>query len=131
LSTWYAGATITHQITKAISYGVSLTHEVVPAIQSDASEVTRVGPSASWAITDHLTLHSAVNYEHGIQGLGNISGNVSETYDWVNGSLSADYAMMTTLMLGLTYRRSIRYSNLEGGSYAQDLISLRLTYSPK
>ena len=131
LSTWYAGATVTHQVTKAISYGISLTHQVVPGVQSDATEVTSVGPTAGWAITDHLSLHSTLSYDHGRQGLGNISGNVNEAYDWVNGSLSADYAMMTTLVLGLSYRRGMRYSNLEGGSYTQDLISLRLTYSPK
>jgi hypothetical protein len=131
LGSWYAGLSMSHQITKAIGYSASFEHEVIPGVQSDASEVTQVGPGVNWSITKALTLHSAINYEHGQQGLGNISGNVSETYDFYNGSLSADYAIMTTLLVSLSYRRAMRFSNLEFGGYAQDLVSIRLTYNPK
>jgi hypothetical protein len=131
LSTWYAGLTISHQITKVIGYSASFDHEVVPGVQSDASEVTSVGPAANWSITKNLNLHSFVNFEHAQQGLGNISGNVNETYNFLNCGLSADYAIVTTLLVSLSYRRAMRYSNLDGGSYAQDLVSLKLTYRPK
>jgi hypothetical protein len=131
LSTWYAALTVSHQITEAISYNATVSHQVVPGVQSDASEVTHVGPTVSWAMTKRLNLRSSITYEHAQQGLGNISGNVSEIYNFFNGSLSADYAIMTTLLASLSYRRAMRYSNLEGGSYAQDLVSLTLTYRPK
>lgn len=125
---WYAGLSITHQVTDKINYRVTVDHEIVPGVQSDADEVTRGGLTINWSIRKALSLQPTFNYEHGQQGVGNISGNVSETYNWLNGGLSANYAITTALLLRLGYRRSTRFSNLTGGSYGQDVVSLQLIY---
>jgi hypothetical protein len=51
-----------------------------------------------------------------------------ETYIRFNGSLSADYAIMTTIIVSLSYRRAMRFPNSKAGSHAQYLVNIRLTY---
>jgi hypothetical protein len=127
-NSYYAALTLSHNITQKISYGVNINHEIVPGVQSDANELTSVGASGSWSITKAVSLSSSVGYQHGQQGVGNISGNLNETYDFVNGTLSAGYNITTAMMLRLTYRRASRLSTVEAGGYGQDLVSLTFTY---
>src|SRR5215831_19508723 len=50
LNSWYADVTITHAVTKAISYGMSVGHEVRLGVQTaDAIEDTYVRPTATWS----------------------------------------------------------------------------------
>jgi hypothetical protein len=127
-NSWYAMLALTHHITRKIDYNLTFNEQIVPGVQSDASKVTSVILGADWAFSQALTFHSSVDYEHGQQGQGNLSGNLSETYNFVNASLTANYAITKAISMGLSYRRALRYSNLEGGTYAQDLVSLNLTY---
>jgi hypothetical protein len=125
---WYAGLTLSHQITEHISYGANFSHEITPGLQSDASAVSSASASVNWSITKNLSLHSTLNYTYGQSGVGSISGNLSETYSYFNGGLSANYAITKALSLNVNYRRSMRFSDMEAGSYGQDLVSLQLTY---
>jgi len=127
-SSWYAMFALTHRITERIDYNLSFNEQIVPGVQSDASKVTSVILAGNWAFSKALSFHSTIDYEHGQQGEGNISGNLSETYNFVNATLSANYAITKAMALALSYRRALRYSSLAGASYGQDLVSLTLSY---
>ncbi|MGH7940030.1 MAG: hypothetical protein ACREFR_03035, partial [Limisphaerales bacterium] len=71
---------------------------------------------------------TSLSYEHGQQGVGNIAGNLSETFDWLSAGVSANYQIMKRLSLGLTYNFTLRSSNIPGNEYAQDIVGFLLTY---
>jgi outer membrane protein assembly factor BamA len=130
LDSWYADLTVSHEISKAASYGFSAGHEIIPGIQSDAVEDWYFRPSINWMIVKDVNLSTSLFYEHGNQGVGNVSGNLMETFDWYGGGLTASYPLMKTLHLSVNYRLTLRSSNLASQEYAQNIVGLRLTYQP-
>jgi hypothetical protein len=130
LTSWYADLTLSHQITKALTYSLSAGHEIRGGIQSDVIEDSYVRPAIQWAILKDVSLRTSISYEHGQQGEGNVTGNLTETYDWLGANLSAEYAIMKQLTVGLNYRLTIRSANLSTYEYTQNLVGLQLTYRP-
>lgn len=128
LSSWYADLTVSHQASKAVSYGFSAGHEIVPGIQADAVEDSYFRPNITWTIVKDLNLNTSLFYEHGNQGAGNVTGNLTETFDWYGGGLSFSYPLMKKLLLGLSYRLTLRSSTITSRDYAQNEVGLRLTY---
>jgi hypothetical protein len=130
-SSWYADLSVSHNITKTVSYGVSAGHELRLGIESDLVEDTYFRPSVTWAIFKDLNLVASVFYEHGRQGVGNVTGNFAETYDWFGGSLEFTYSLMKRLGVGLSYRPTFRSSSIHSGEYSQNLVALRFFYQPQ
>jgi hypothetical protein len=128
VSSWYASLTMSHQITKAINYSISLGHEVQPGIQSDLTEDYYFRPAIDWMIIKDLSLTTSVSYDRGTQGLGNVSGSLSETYEWWQGSVTVSYPLVKKLSLSLNYRYTLRSSNISVDEYAQNVVGIRLTY---
>jgi hypothetical protein len=128
LNTWYADLTVSHQISKAASYALSAGHEVRPGIESDAIEDWYVRPSITWTIVKDLALNTSLFYEHGNQGAGNVTGNLTEKYDWYGGGLTFSYPVMKKLMLSLNYRLTLRASDIPTRDYAQNIVGIKLTY---
>ena len=128
-NTWYGDITLQHQPSEAISYGVSLGHELKLGIQSDAIEDTYFRPSITWKIVKTVSLQSTVFYEHGIQTGGRFT--LEDTYDWYGGTLGATWSFMKNLAASLSYRLTLRSSNLPSQEYTQNLVSLLVTYSPR
>ena len=83
----YADLTVSHEISKAASYAFSAGHEIRPGIQSDAVEDWYFRPNITWTIIKDLELNTSFFYEHGNQGVGNVSGNLTETFDWYRWSI--------------------------------------------
>ena len=127
LSSYYFDLSVTHQITKVVSYSFSAGRETRLGIQSDVVQDWYFRPSVSWSIIKDLGLSTSFNYEHGTQGAGNVSGNFSEKYDYYGTDLELHYPIMKRLDAGLAYRLTIRSSNANQ-SYTQDLVSLSLSY---
>jgi hypothetical protein len=130
LNSWYADLNLTHQITDAISYTLDAGHEVQTGIQSDAIADWYVRPNITWNIIRNVNLHTALSYEHGKQGQGNVSGNLTETFDWLTTDVGASYSPMKRLSLGLDYRLTLRSSNVPTDEYTQNMITFSLTYQP-
>lgn len=131
LNSWYVDVTVSHQIRKAISYSVGVGREIQLGVQSDAIQSTYIRPTVNWSIIKDLTLQANINYERDQQGLGNISGNISENYDFLTAGLSAGYPITKKLSLRLNYRHTLRSSDLEAGTYSQDVLGLQLIYGVK
>lgn len=131
LNSWYAGLNITHQVTDAISYSLDAGHEVSLGVQSDVTEDWYVRPSITWDIIKNLNLQTGFFYEHGNQGAGNVTGNLTETYDWYGGSLNLSYPVMKRLTLGLSYRLTLRSSTIADREYTQNVVGLQFTYQPQ
>jgi hypothetical protein len=130
LSTWYAELTLTHAVTKAITYGLNAGHEIRLGINSDAIEDSYFRPNASWAISRRWNLNTSLSYEHGVQGVGNVSGNLNETYDWFGGSFILSYLLVKKLMVSLNYRYTLRSSTISDYGFAQNSVGLKLSYQP-
>jgi hypothetical protein len=131
LNTWYADLTVSHQISQAASYALGAGHEVRPGIQADATEDWYFRPNITWTIIKDVSLNTSLSYEHGNQGAGNVSGNLTETYDWWGGGLTLGYQLMKKLQVGLNYRFTIRSSNTPDRDYAQNIVGITLTYRPQ
>jgi hypothetical protein len=128
LNSWYADLNITHQITDAIGYSLDAGHEVQLGIQSDVVEDWYARPGIHWGIFKNLGFNTSFSYEHGRQGVGNVTGNLTETFDWLGAEVSASYLIMRRLSLGLSYRLTVRSSNIASDEYTQNVIGLLLTY---
>ena len=130
LNSWYCGLTITHQPTDAISYTLAAGHEVQLGIQSDVTEDWYVRPAIQWNIIKNVSLHTSVSYENGSQGVGNVSGNQTDTYNWVGTEVGASYSVLKKLSLALNYRLTIRSSSTSDFGYTQNVLGFTLTYQP-
>jgi hypothetical protein len=130
LDAWYADLTLSHDISKAVSYALSAGHEIRLGIQSDAVEDWYFRPNATWSIVRDLGLKTSLSYEHGNQGAGNVTGNVTETYDWFGGGMSLSYPLMKKVVLSLNYRLTLRSSNASQ-EYTQNLVGIELAYQPQ
>jgi hypothetical protein len=128
LGAWYADLTVSHEFSKVASYALSAGHEIRLGIQSDAVEDSYFRPNITWTIVKDLTLNTSFFYEHGNEGVGNIAGNLTETYDWYGGGLMLSYPLMKKLLLSLNYRLTARSSSLPSDEYAQNLVGIKLSY---
>jgi hypothetical protein len=128
LNSWYADLNLTHQVTDAIGYTLDAGHEVQTGIQSDAIEDWYVRPSINWDIIKNLGLKTSFSYEHGNQGVGNVAGNLTETFDWFGTEVGFSYLILKNLSLGLNYRLTLRSSNIANDDYTQNFVGLTLTY---
>jgi len=128
LDSWYADLNITHQITEAVSYSLDAGRETRTGIQSDAVEDWFLRPSVQWNVIRNVSLSTFFSYEHGNQGVGNIAGNLTETYDSVSGGISAGYQIMKRLSLGVSYRITSRTSNAALRDYTQNMVGITITY---
>jgi hypothetical protein len=131
LSTWYADLTLSHQASDAVNYALSAGHEMRLGIEADLIEDWYFRPNITWKIVKDLNLNTSLFYEHGNEGAGNVSGNLTETYDWYGGGLNISYPLMKKLTLNLNYRLTLRSSDIPDRDYAQNIVGLRLTYQPK
>jgi hypothetical protein len=128
LNTWYADLTLSYKAAEAVTYAISGGHEMRLGILSDAIEDWYLRPNVDFMIVKDLHLHAYLSYEHGSEGEGNVTGNVTETYNWVNGGFEASYPLMKRLLLSLVYRLAYRTSNVASTEYTQNQVGLRLTY---
>jgi len=125
---WYADLTLTHALSDAVSYSLSAGRELALGTYGDTIEDWYIRPNVSLRIVRNLALNTYLSYEHGTQGLGYISGNLAETYDWLGWGLGLSYPIMKKLTVGLNYRLTLRTSNSPSREYAQNVVGLQLTY---
>ena len=131
LSTWYADLTVSHQASEAVSYSFNAGHEIRLGIQADLIEDWYVRPNITWKIVKDLNLNTSLYYQHGQEGAGNVTGNLTETYDWYGGGLNVSYPVMKKLLLTLNYRLTLRSSDIPDREYAQNIVGIKLTYQPQ
>jgi len=131
LNSWYADLSISHQPTDAISYSLNAGREIRLGIQSDAIGIWYVRPGIQWRIVKDLGLNTFFSFENGKQGVGNVVGNLTETYDWIGAGFNLSYPVMKKLLLALNYRLTVRSSNTALRDYTQNTIGLLLTYQAR
>jgi hypothetical protein len=131
LNSWYAGLTASHKVSDTVNYSLSAGHEIRAGIQSDVIEDSYFRPSITWKFIKDLSVQSSLFYEHGTLGAGNVTGNLTETYDWYGGALTLSYPLMKKLLLSLNYRLTFRTANTAGGEYTQNIVGIKLAYQPQ
>ena len=135
-NSWYASLNITHQPRESISYSLDIGRETQLGTSSDLVEDWYVRPNITWKVINGLDINTALFYEHGSQGVGNIgpaSANPSGTgsYDWYGGNLTFSHELTSRLTLDLNYRLTLRSASTPNGDYTQNLVGLQITYHPK
>jgi len=128
---WYVDLNISHQITDAIGYTLDAGHEFQLGIQSDLTEDWYFRPAVHWHVMKYVDLNGSLSYQNGTQGVGNISGNFVESYNWLGATVGASFALMKRVSLGVSYRLTLRSSNLPSDEYTQNVVGLLLTYRPQ
>ena len=108
LNSWYADVTLSHDITRALSYSLSVGHEIQVGFLSDTVEDSYVRLSSAWKIIKNLDLRGSFSYEHGQQGVGNVTGNLTEIFDWYAGNVEISRQLSTKLRVGLNSRVTYR-----------------------
>jgi len=129
LNTWYADVTLTHDVTRALSYSLSVGHEIQSGFLSDELEDSYVRLSSTWKIIKNLNLNGSFSYEHGQQGVGNVAGNLTEIFDWYTGGLEISRQLSTKLRLGLTSRVTYQASSSANLGYTQAIVGLQMAYT--
>lgn len=131
LSSFYCDLTMTHDATEAFSYALSVGHDVRAGIQSDVIEETYVRPKITWRAFKHAAINFGFSYEHGDQGVGNLTGGLAETYDWYGATIGTSWNFTKRAALSVNYRLTLRSSDVADRGYTQNMIGLTLTYYPK
>ena len=91
LLSYYADLTLTHDISEALSYSLSVGHEIQQGVQSDAIEDSYARLSMIWKIIRVLDINNSISYEHGQNGAGNVSGNFTENFDYFTGGVQVGH----------------------------------------
>lgn len=126
--TFYAGLTVGHEITEAVSYSLSGGHELRLGTDADSIEDWYVRPAIDWHVIKNLIFSTYLSYEHGEQGQRDQAGAVGETYDWLGAGLGLSHPITKKLSFMLKYRVTLRSSDVASRDYTQNLVGLRLTY---
>jgi hypothetical protein len=127
MDSWYADVTIRHQPREAISYSISVGHELRLGLQADAITAWYVRPNINWQMTQRISVQPLFFYEHGSQGPGLGFPN-GEDYDWYGTGISANASITSKLRATLSYRLTLRSSNVDLRSFDQNIVTLGLTY---
>ena len=128
---WYAGLTVTHELSDVVSYSLSAGHELTLGVYGDTIEDWYVRPALNLKIMRDLTLNATFSYQNGSQGMQAIPGAPSENYDWFTWGLRLGYPLAHQLALGLNYGLTYRTSNEGDRGYTQNVVGLTLTYTPQ
>jgi hypothetical protein len=131
LSSYYFDLTIRHDATEVMSYTFSAGRSARLGVEADVIEEWYLRPNLTWRFFKNISLTTGLSYEHGDQGVGNVSGGQVETYDWLGGTIGVNWPFMKRLSLGLNYRITFRDSDLPDQGYTQNLVGLILTYRPQ
>lgn len=125
---WYAGITVSHQVTEAVNYTLSAGHELRLGIQADSIEDTYVRAGITWKVIKDLSLQGSFSYEQGTQGASG-TGGLLENYSWFGGGFGVSRAITKKLTGSLNYRLTVRSSDVSARGYTQDVVGLLLTYT--
>src|SRR5262249_15774151 len=127
--TWYLDLTLRHQATRAITYSLSVGHELRLGIQSDLIQDWYVRPNITWSIFKDVSITTSLFYENGSETGGGLpTAPVEENYNWYGGTLSVGYSPRRNLNLSLTYRLTLRNSDVASQEYTQNLVGLTVAY---
>jgi hypothetical protein len=130
-NSWYAGLSLNHRLSDGITYSLDAGRQMQLGIESDLSESWYVRPNIRWSVIKDWDFVTAFFYEHGKQGVGNVTGNFKETYDWYGGELSLSHPLTESFSLAFNYRLTLRSSDQSDSGYTQNLVGFTLTYHPK
>jgi hypothetical protein len=135
IGSWYADLNLSHKITRSLSYSLDVGHQVSGGVQADADENYYANLGLNWDFIKGNRFVPSLFYRHGNQGAGSsllpgVSNPnlVSETYDWYGGSIGFSHAFTKRLDLSLNYQLTERSSTGAQRGYAQNLVTLQITY---
>jgi hypothetical protein len=126
---WYLDLTVNHDITEAITYGLSAGHELTLGIYGNTIEDWYVRPNVTFKIIKDLTLNTFFSYQNGTQGILNLTGSLAEDYNWFTWGITLSHPIVKRLTAALNYQLTLRTSNYPSREYNQNLIGIQLTYN--
>jgi hypothetical protein len=125
---WYADLTLTHAITRALSYSFDIGHTIQEGIQSDAVSDSYLRISSTWKIIKDWDLRGTFSLDHGQQGVGNVTGNATGTYNTYSGALDLNHQLSKKLRVGLNARLTYLSSDSSSLGFTQAIVGVRMAY---
>jgi hypothetical protein len=125
---WYADLILTHAITRAVSYSLDAGHTIQGGVQSDAVSDSYLRVSSTWNIIRNWDLRGTFSFDHGEEGVGNVSGNATGTYDTYSGALEISHQVTKRLRVSLSSRLTYLSSDTSSLGYTQAIVGMRAAY---
>ena len=130
LSSYYVGLDVSHQMADFFTHTISLHRDISLGLDpgSDYINELTAAYSFTWSLTRWITLGGQAEYLLGNQPLSNFSSG-QEHFNFYGGGLTLGWSITRKLAASLNYSRWQRTSDLAGRNYAQNIVSLNLTYT--
>lgn len=125
---WYTDLTLTHAITRALSYSLDIGHSIQGGIQSDAVSDSYARVTSTWKVIKDWELRAAFSFDYGEQGVGNVTGNATGTYNAYSGLVEINHQLTKQLRVGLNSRLTYLSSDSSSLGFTQAIVGLRMAY---
>jgi len=124
LNSYYLGLTAEHQLTDFLTHQLSATQKVRVGTSSEYEEQFQASYGLRWALFEALSASTGLFYEYTLapQPLQD------ERYHRLGFNLGTNLRLTDNLSTGLSYRFTVRDSDLASRDYTQHLVMLNLGY---
>jgi hypothetical protein len=130
LSSYYAGLDVSQQLNEFFTHSISLHRDVSLGVDPGSDYVDQLATTYSfaWSLTQWITLGGQAEYLRGNQPLGFFASG-QEHFSFYGGGPTLGWAITRKLAGSINYSWWQRMSDLPGRNYAQNILSLNLTYT--
>jgi hypothetical protein len=140
LNSYYLGFEVSHKLNDFFSHGINIQRSVHQGLNQGSSynEVLTAAYSASFALTQRVSLGASFTYAQGTQPFevpvnifpfGTFIFQQLENYTYYNPAINASWRATDKLTTTLAYNHFVRDSNIPQNHYTANSISLALSYS--
>lgn len=126
LSSYYAKASINHQITKRIAHALTYQHNLALGEWYAVGELDSIYYSAVWSLNNRLMLVGSIGYYD-----GKVYRKTSSDLSWFGPGIGCTYKLgpKLTATLGYSYSKLTTSSSVSTDSYTQNRLALNVSYT--
>lgn len=135
LLSYYISFAATHHLTDYLSHQLSVNHSVQPGLNSGSAYIEEFSAaySATWYLTQSISLGAGLTYENGSQPIstalpGQIAAESTEDFERYGVQPQILWNLTDKLSSRFAYGHWLRHSNLEDRSFSENSVSLNFTY---
>jgi hypothetical protein len=134
LQTYYFSLGVNHVMNERITHALSGGREVRLGYYADYEELFYVRYNINWNVIRNVGFNTSLFYEHGTQppyvreDENYIYIFLGETYDRFGGTVSLSHQFLEKLAGRLSYRYTLRTSDTDYRDYAQNAVTVDVTY---
>jgi hypothetical protein len=128
-NTYYAYASLEHQINRFFNHAARLSHDSQLGINAANLEGTHVTYSLSWTATERIKVSPYFEYSHYEESYGpDVTGLYREVFDYYSAGLAASYTVTQNWRVNLNYDFRMKDSQTPSAGYTQNRVALLVDY---